>query len=57
MYAANDIIGCWPTWKQELLLQAALLQGKNALSAWEKWKASTDVELSDPGSHNLLPLL
>ena len=54
MYAANDIIGCQSTWQQELRLPAALLQGKNARSAWEKWKASTDVELSDRGmAHNL----
>jgi len=57
MRGVNNTTGCWPTWQQELLLRAALLQGEDALSAWEKWKASVDVERLDPGSHNLLPLL
>ncbi|MGH7792702.1 MAG: nucleotidyltransferase domain-containing protein, partial [Thermodesulfobacteriota bacterium] len=35
----------------------ALLQGEEAISAWEKWKVVVDFEQLDPGSHNLLPLL
>ena len=42
---------------QELLLQAALLQGKDAISAWETWKLSVDIGQIDPGSIRLLPLL
>jgi hypothetical protein len=48
---------CWPTWQQELLLQAALLQGKNSIEAWERWKSSVDIEHLDIGSHRLLPHL
>ncbi|AFZ15630.1 hypothetical protein Cri9333_4867 (plasmid) [Crinalium epipsammum PCC 9333] len=45
------------TKKQELLLQAALLQGKAALSAWEQWQSSVDIEVLDAESHVLLPQL
>jgi len=48
---------CWPTWQQELLLRAALLQGKNSIEAWERWKSSVDIEHLDVGSHRLLPHL
>ena len=48
---------CWPTRQQELLLQAALLQGNSALDAWQKWKSTVDFDLLDQGSHRLLPLL
>jgi len=49
--------GCWPTREQELLLRAALLQGKEAIDAWYEWKSSVDVDRLDPGSLRLLPLL
>ena len=49
--------GFWPTWQQELLLQACLLQGKEALDAWCKWKAATDIDQLDIGSLRLIPLL
>jgi hypothetical protein len=48
---------CWPTREQELLLRAALLRGKDAISAWEEWKIATDIEEADPGSERLFPLL
>lgn len=48
---------CWPTWEQELLLRAALLQGKDAIAAWEEWKLSTDIEQIDLGSEQMFPLL
>jgi hypothetical protein len=48
---------CWPTPQQELLLQAALLEGADALAAWEKWKAAVDIDVLDPGSFRLLPQL
>jgi len=49
--------GCWPTWRQELLLRAALLRGKEAIAAWREWKSSVDVDRLDQGSRRLLPLL
>jgi hypothetical protein len=57
MHAIRDRGDCWPTWRQELLLRAALLRGTDAISAWEKWKSSVDIDHLDPGSNNLLPLL
>ncbi len=46
------------TREQELLLQAALLEGEDAISAWHQWKSivGLDVHL-DHGSYRLLPLL
>jgi hypothetical protein len=43
---------------QELLLKAALLQGPDAIDAWQEWKDKTDLEGHlDRGSFRLLPLL
>ena len=47
----------WPSEEQELLLQAALLKGADAINAWKKWKSSVDVDKVDPASHRMLPLL
>lgn len=49
--------GCWPTKQQELLLQASLLKGKDAIEAWNKWKSRVDVNRLDQSSRQLLPLL
>lgn len=38
-------------------MRAALLQGKDAIAAWEEWKLSTDIEQIDLGSERLFPLL
>ncbi len=38
-------------------MQACLLQGKEALNAWCKWKSTTDVDQLDAGSLRLIPLL
>lgn len=46
-----------PTPLQELLLKAALLPAKEAIPAWEGWKASADIDKLDAGSYRLLPLL
>ena len=46
-----------PTPLQELLLKAALLPAKEAIPAWEEWKASVDIDKLDAGSYRLLPLL
>jgi hypothetical protein len=46
------------TREQELLLQAALLKGKDAINAWYKWKNAVDLEgHPDNGSYRLFPLL
>jgi hypothetical protein len=49
--------GCWPTPTQELLLQAAILRGNDALDVWKEWISSVDIERLDLGSYRLLPLL
>lgn len=49
--------GWWPTHSQELLLRAALLQGRPAIEAWEAWRSCVDLSRLDRGSHRLLPLL
>ncbi|MFB2970851.1 nucleotidyltransferase family protein [Aerosakkonema sp. BLCC-F183] len=47
----------WVTSEQELLLRAALKQGKDATDAWQQWKTTVDIEDLDPESYRLLPLL
>ena len=42
---------------QALLLQAALLKGQAALTAWEQWQSSVDIEILDADSCVLLPQL
>lgn len=49
--------GCWPTEEQELLLQAALMEGSKAIDAWTEWNSRVDVDLLERGSQRLLPLL
>jgi len=52
--------GFWPTEQQELLLRAALLNGRDAADAWKEWRSRVDIDdinLLDPGSYRLLPLL
>ncbi len=46
---------CWPTREETLLLQAALLQGRRAIEAWNEWKADVDIDRLDHGSYRLLP--
>ena len=47
----------WPTPLQELLLQAALLEGDLAGSAWTRWSNDVDWNGLDPSSIQLLPLV
>jgi hypothetical protein len=42
---------------QQLLLQATLLEGTAALTAWEQWRSSVDIEVLESSSHALLPQL
>ncbi|MBD2183003.1 nucleotidyltransferase family protein [Aerosakkonema funiforme] len=53
----NDRKFEWVTSEQELLLLAALQQGKDATDAWQQWKTTVDIEDIDPESYRLLPLL
>lgn len=48
---------CWPTETQRLLLQAALLAGPAALSAWHDWRRRVDLGRLDEGSDRMLPLV
>ncbi|MCP4401861.1 MAG: nucleotidyltransferase family protein [bacterium] len=48
---------CWPSPDQELLLRAALLNGQDALDAWNAWQSDIEIENLDRGSQRLLPLL
>jgi len=57
MNGINARADCWPTWQQELLLRAALLQDGSAIAAWERWKSTVDIEHLDGGSERLLPQL
>lgn len=47
----------WPSPEQELLLQAALTKGPGARQAWAQWIERVDLNLLDPGSNRLLPLV
>lgn len=47
----------WPNEGQRLLLKAALLDGAEALAAWEGWRGQVDFEKLDMGSLRLIPLL
>ena len=46
-----------PGAEQELLLQAALLNGEQALAAWKTWCSKVDLQALDTSSYRLLPLL
>jgi len=42
---------------QILLLQAALGQGPEAATAWERWERENGLDRPDEGSYRLLPLV
>ena len=46
-----------PTYEQDLLLKAALLQGPAGIGAWQAWRTATSVDTLDSDSQWLLPLL
>jgi hypothetical protein len=46
-----------PSQEQQLLLQAALLQGEAAINSWQKWKTLVNIDDVDQESYRLLPLL
>ncbi|VXD19190.1 hypothetical protein PL8927_620042 [Planktothrix serta PCC 8927] len=43
--------------EQQLLLQAALLQGEAAINSWQKWRTLVNIDDVDQDSYRLLPLL
>lgn len=47
----------WPTPHEEQLLKAALLNGPQAVTAWNAWYAEADIDHLEPASFRLLPLL
>lgn len=52
----NRHTGFWPTPDQQDLLDACLLDGDRARSAWHRWEHA-DIDNLDQGSFRLLPLL
>jgi putative nucleotidyltransferase-like protein len=46
-----------PTPDQELLLKACLLEGHDAVIAWQNWRTGTRLNQIDIGSQRLLPFL
>lgn len=48
---------CWPDLPQELLLKAALLDGPDAVQAWEQWQTIGDLDHAGGGAFRLLPLV
>ena len=49
--------GIWPSTMQELLLRASLLQGSEAIDAWNILRSIIDINKLDTQSQDLLPLL
>jgi Uncharacterised nucleotidyltransferase len=47
----------FPSTEQELLLKAALLDGREAVDCWNAWRAAIAIDDLDIGSQRLLPLL
>jgi hypothetical protein len=54
VHSAQPVATCWPNKEQEMLLRSALLNGKEALDAWQRWKLMVDIDQLD---HRLLPKL
>ncbi len=52
-----NLKSCWPTYKQLLLLRAAIFKGDIGLKSWQKWKEEENLDLIDAGSLRLIPLL
>jgi len=48
---------CHPSPVEQLLLRAALLDGEEAITAWQAWITAVDLSNVNPGSYRLLPLL
>jgi hypothetical protein len=48
---------CQPTSYQEVLLDAILLSGDQAVEAWRSWQRHGDIDHLDPASFQIMPLL
>ena len=48
---------CQPTSYQEVLLDAILLSGDQAVEAWRSWQRDGDINHLDPASFQIMPLL
>lgn len=48
---------CQPTSYQEVLLDAILLSGDQAVEAWQTWQRHGDIDHLDPASLQIMPLL
>jgi len=48
---------CQPTSHQEVLLDAILLSGDQAIEAWRSWQRHGDIDHLDPASFQIMPLL
>ena len=46
-----------PSPEQEMLLKASLLEGHQALEAWQTWNESVNLDSLDPQSYRMMPLL
>jgi hypothetical protein len=54
----NNLAGSfWPSDRQKLLLDAALLDGERSASAWRVLRPSFDLDKVEPASYPLLPLV
>jgi hypothetical protein len=54
--AASDVVRSRPTAAQELLLRACLAPEEEALAAWERWCATSDLDAIEEESFRHLPL-
>ncbi|HEX5034972.1 MAG TPA: nucleotidyltransferase family protein [bacterium] len=48
---------CFPDSDQELLLKAAILEGPEAIEAWQQWKSRVDIDDIDYADFRMVPLL
>lgn len=46
----------WPTAEQDLLINASLSSGEEALESWKRWTGLIDVNRIDQASYRLVPL-
>lgn len=49
--------GCWPTPEQTLLLRAALLDGDDAVAAWQAWRERAVFDEAGGAAYRLMPLV
>ena len=53
-----SLFGLWPSYEQDIVLRAAILNGEPALAAFHEWLGLIDLDQDfDPATFRLLPLL